>query len=109
MKNKILLSLCLGATILTGCDKFLDLKPLDSQTEIIYFKTPKHFKEAANALHANMYGWQANGQKASANNTYQLIFDWGTDIVIANGGEASGVNVAGTGDVYWEQMYLWLR
>lgn len=109
MKNKILLSLCLGATILTGCDKFLDLKPLDSQTEAIYFTTAKHFEEAANALHANMYGWQANGQQASANNTYQLIFDWGTDIVIAGNGEVSGVNAAGTADVYWEQMYLWLR
>lgn len=107
--SKIYISLCLGAALLSGCDNFLDLEPLDSQTEAIYFKTPDHFVQAANNLHANVYGWQANGSLASANNTYPLIFDYGTDLVGAGNESLNGTNSAPTTDVYWEQMYQWLR
>ncbi|MDR2915579.1 MAG: RagB/SusD family nutrient uptake outer membrane protein [Tannerella sp.] len=107
--NKIFISLCLGTVMLTGCDNFLDLEPLDSQTEAIYFKTPEQFQQAANNLHTNIYGWQANSNQASANNTYPLIFDQGTDIISASNAAVSATNSAGTTDVYWEQMYIWLR
>jgi len=110
MKTKnIILSLCAGSLLLTGCDNFLDLEPLDSQTEAIYFKDKEHFIQAANNLHANVYGWQANGSLANANNTYQLIFDYGTDLVSPSNEAMSGTNAPGTTDVYWEQMYQWLR
>ncbi|MDL2208217.1 RagB/SusD family nutrient uptake outer membrane protein [Parabacteroides sp. OttesenSCG-928-O15] len=107
--NKIWISLCLGALMLTGCDSFLNLEPLDSQTEAIYFKNPEHFVQAANALHTNVYGWQANGGNANANNTYALIFDYGTDLIGAGNDALSGTNVAGTTDIYWNQFYSWLR
>lgn len=107
--NKIAISLCLGAMVLTGCDKFLDLEPLDSQTEAIYFNKPEDFVSAANALHTNVYGWQANNGNANANNTYALIFDYGTDLVSASSDAVSGTNAAGTSDIYWNQMYTWLR
>ncbi|MDR2920486.1 MAG: RagB/SusD family nutrient uptake outer membrane protein [Tannerella sp.] len=107
--NKIIISLSLGAMLVTGCDSFLDLEPLDSQTEAIYFKTPEQFEQAANGLHTNVYGWQANSSLANANNTYALIFDYGTDILSPASDAVSGTNAAGTSDVYWEQMYIWLR
>lgn len=109
MKTNKIFSLCLGAALLTGCDSFLDLEPLDSQTEAIYFKTAEHFVSAANNLHANVYGWQSNDKLASANNTYALIFDYGSDLVSAGNDALSGTNAAGTTDVYWEQIYQWLR
>ena len=46
-----------GACILgfSSCaDTFLDLKPLDAKTDLIYFKTPEHFREYANGLYGQL-------------------------------------------------------
>ena len=51
-----------GACILgfSSCaDTFLDLKPLDAKTDLIYFKTPEHFREYANGLYGQLLGWQS--------------------------------------------------
>nr|WP_321376653.1 RagB/SusD family nutrient uptake outer membrane protein [uncultured Bacteroides sp.] len=101
--NKIILSLVMGTLLTTSCvNDFLELEPLDSQTEAIYFKNLTQFQYAANNLHTNIYAW-------GANTTYPINFDWGTDLVSAGGDDISGINSAGTTDTYWEQTYKWLR
>jgi len=107
--NKILLFL-LTVLFATGCqDTFLNLSPLDSVTEAVYFKKLADFQYAANNLHANVFAFQVNSTLASANNMYNINFDQGTDLVSASRDELSGINAAGTSDPYWEQTYLWLR
>lgn len=90
-------------------DDFLNLEPLDSETEAVFFKTPEQFQEAANNLHTNIYAWQANDKEASANNTYGIRFDYGTDLITASSASVSGTNSTSTSDPYYKQEYIWLR
>lgn len=107
---KIMISLLASTMLTTSClNDFLDLKPLDSETEAVYFKNLAEFQAAANNLHTNIYAWQANGKKASANNTYAIKFDFGTDLVIAENDAVSGTNAPKTTDDYYGQAYEWLR
>lgn len=101
--NKIIYALFVGVLLLTGCeDKFLDLKPTDFESEIVYFDKLSDFEYAANNLHPNVYAFNGN-------TTYPINHDWGTDIVSAGNGEVDGTNAAGTGDQYWDTPYKWLR
>lgn len=87
----------------TGCqDTFLNLSPLDSVTETVYFNKLADFQYAANNLHTNVYAWDGN-------TTYAINHDWGTDLVSAGQETVSGTNAAGTADTYWETPYKWLR
>lgn len=103
--NKIIVVLMTGLLLTTSCEKeFLDLTPLDQQTEAIYFDNPNDFVHAANHLHTNVYDWMT-----PASESYN-IYDWGTDIVYGRGHvEVSGTNAAPTYDGVWEQTYEWLR
>lgn len=103
MKINYILPVLLTAVLSTGCaETFLDLKPLDKQTEAVYFNKPSDFEYAANNLHANIYAW-------GGNETYAINFDYGTDLVVAEQPTVSGTNAAGTGDSYWDKVYNWLR
>ena len=63
--NYILISTC--AFGFSSCvNTFLDLEPLDAKTDVIYFKTPEHFREYANGLYGQLLGWQSS---------YGSIFD----------------------------------
>jgi len=108
--SKIIFSLLIGVLLTTSCtNDFLNLSPLDSQTEVTYFKSLSDFQNAANNLHANVFAFQTNGTLASQNNVYPINFDWGTDIVSASNAEVSGTNSIPTADPYWQQTYTWLR
>lgn len=101
--NKILLSLIVGGVLATSCvSDFLDLEPLDSQTEVIYFKTLSDFQYAANDLHTNVWAWNGN-------DTYNINFDYGTDLILNGADYVSGTNSAPTSDTYWNKAYEWLR
>ena len=44
----------------TSCaDTFLDLDPLDSRTDAVYFKKPEHFREFANGFYGQLLGWRS--------------------------------------------------
>lgn len=108
--NKLVIFLLAGSMSLASCmDDFLNLKPLDSQTEAIYFKDLAQFQAAADNLHGNIYAWQSNAKKGSANNTYGIRFDYGTDLIAVGHDAVSGINAAGTSDDYYAQEYEWLR
>ena len=63
--NYILICTC--ALGFSSCvNTFLDLEPLDAKTDVIYFKTPEHFREYANGLYGQLLGWQSS---------YGSIFD----------------------------------
>lgn len=52
--NYILICTC--ALGFSSCvNTFLDLEPLDAKTDVIYFKTPEHFREYANGLTGNYW------------------------------------------------------
>jgi hypothetical protein len=66
--GKVIYILLLGSLVVTSCiDDFLNLKPLDSETEAIFFQNLEQFQAAADNLHTNIYAWQSNGKKGSAN------------------------------------------
>ncbi len=103
MKTKIFAMLSLGSLLTTGCvNDFLELKPLDAQTEAIYFKNLAQFQAAADNLHANVYAW-------GGSTTYNINFDFGSDLVTIGKEELNGTNSAGTSDTYYTQAYKWLR
>ena len=108
--NKIIYTLLLGSMVTTSCiSDFLNLKPLDSETEAIFFQNLEQFQAAADNLHTNIYAWQSNGKKGSANNTYAIRFDYGTDLITVSHDAVNGTNAAGTSDDYYSQSYEWLR
>lgn len=101
--NRILLSLLTGSMLATSCvSDFLNLEPLDSQTEVTYFNSLADFQSAANNLHTNIWAWNGN-------DTYSINFDYGTDLVLNGVDYISGTNSAPTGDNYWNKAYEWLR
>lgn len=66
-KIKTYILTCACVLGLSSCaDLFLDLEPLDAKTDLIYFKTPQHFREYANGLYGQLLGWQSS---------YGSIFD----------------------------------
>lgn len=109
-KVNYLYTIIFASAINVSCiDDFLNLEPLDSETEAVFFQTPEQFQEAANNLHTNIYAWQANSNNASANNTYAIRFDYGTDLVTTANSAVSGTNATSTSDPYYKQEYVWLR
>ena len=107
--NFLYLSMTAFTLSVTSCiDDFLNLEPQDSETEAVFFQTPEQFQEAANNLHTYTYDWGGSGN-TSANNTYAIRFDYGTDLVITGNDAVSGTNAPGTTDPYYEQAYSWLR
>ena len=97
--NKIILLSAITYS-LSGCSDFLNKEPLSEGTEAIFFKTPEHFEQAANALY-NLEGWKDyNGQP-----TYYKM-DQGLDI---SGLSNSGGGSAPQGNFQWSKPYEYLR
>ena len=61
MKKIIYILACSCLLGLNACqDSFLNLDPLDSKTDAVYFKTPEHFREYANGLYSQLIGWRSS-------------------------------------------------
>jgi hypothetical protein len=83
-----------------SCNDYLDREPLSQGTEAIFFKTPDHFKQAANALY-NLEGWKDyNG----ANAYYKM--DQSTDIA---GFSQNGGSSATESNFRWDRLYGYIR
>ena len=60
MKKITYILACACMMGLTSCaDTFLDLEPLDSRTDAVYFKKPEHFREFANGFYGQLLGWRS--------------------------------------------------
>ncbi len=59
MKKQYIYTLCCLAGLgLASCqDTFLDLKPLDSKTDVVYFQRASDFQEYANQFYGQLPGW----------------------------------------------------
>lgn len=89
----------LAIMVFAGCSDFLDREPLSLGTEAIFYKTPEHFVQAANALY-NLEGWKNYDGRES------LRMDQGTDItgLSSNGGASAGET-----DWRWDKPYSYIR
>ena len=98
---------CACALGLSSCaDMFLDLEPLDVKSDVIYFKTPQHFREYANGLYGQLLGWQSR---------YGSIFDHmdaASDLSTCfrySYGVGTGVMSVPTEDGRWDNCYANIR
>ncbi|MFA9193355.1 RagB/SusD family nutrient uptake outer membrane protein [Flavobacterium sp. FBOR7N2.3] len=105
MKN-IVTTLVLSSVLLfTSCQSdYLDLDPLDTQTEASYFKTPANFKAASNDFYNKMVSWRA----VDGSNIYNFM-DFGTDLTSFTQEEGRGNTVEAVSDIYWRNPYKYIR
>ncbi|WP_372775998.1 RagB/SusD family nutrient uptake outer membrane protein [Mangrovibacterium sp.] len=112
MKNIKKILFVLLVLFFAGCqDDFIDLDPLDSYTEEIYYKTPEQFSFAANELYTNLVGWQAvrgSGLGTSYNTGYGDWMNFGTDLTALAQDYGRGTNTVSNVDVYWTNHYYFL-
>ncbi|MCZ4223471.1 RagB/SusD family nutrient uptake outer membrane protein [Pedobacter rhodius] len=107
MKNlkNIIAAAILFVLMITACKKtFLDLQPLDTPTEAIYFKTPDHFKAAANDFYNKMIGFKS----VSGSSIYDFI-DAGSDLTASVTAYGQGAIGASQTDPYWNNPYSYIR
>lgn len=105
MKN-IVTTLVLSSVLLfTSCQSdYLDLEPLDAQTEASYFKTPANFKAASNDFYNKMVSWRS----VDGSNIYNFM-DFGTDLTSLSQEEGRGNTVEVVSDIYWRNPYKYIR
>src|SRR5690606_21006465 len=105
MKKLIYAILPIFIIMLSACeDRFLDLDPKDTITDAAYFKTPQHFKAAANDFYNKMISWRA----VNNSNVYDFM-DFGSDLVSMPQDYGRGVLVPGAADKYWTNTYSYIR
>ncbi|GHT70920.1 hypothetical protein AGMMS50239_39790 [Bacteroidia bacterium] len=97
--NLIKLFVMLAMIQTFSCSDFLDKEPLSQGTEAIFFKTPDHFNQAANALY-NLEGWKDYNGDAN----YKM--DQGMDI---SSFSANGGGSAIESDWHWDRPYSYIR
>ncbi|MDR2804053.1 MAG: RagB/SusD family nutrient uptake outer membrane protein [Dysgonamonadaceae bacterium] len=98
-KHHIYLLITLIAVQTFSCSDFLDREPLSQGTEAIFFQTPDHFKQAANALY-NLEGWK------DYNGADYYKMDQGTDIT---GFSSNGGGSVGESNWHWDRPYGYIR
>lgn len=100
----------LAIMFFAGCSDFLDREPLSSGTEVIFYKTPEHFLQAANALY-DIEGWKNYDRPGDKLDNLtagkeNIKMDQNTDItgLSSNGGGSAGEN-----DYRWNMPYRFIR
>jgi len=89
------------AIVFASCSDFLDREPLSDGTEAIFFKTPDHFQQAANALY-DMEGWK----NYDGSNIPGYRMDQSMDI---SGIGSNGGGSADQSDWRWNNPYQYIR
>ncbi|MDR0543721.1 MAG: RagB/SusD family nutrient uptake outer membrane protein [Dysgonamonadaceae bacterium] len=99
--NLIKLFVMLAMIQAFSCSDYLDREPLSSGTEAIFFKTPDHFNQAANALY-NLEGWKDyNNVRITGTR-----LDQNMDI---SGFSSNGGGSAVENDWRWDKPYSYIR
>lgn len=107
MKKITYILTCACMMGLSSCaGTFLDLEPLDAKTDLVYFKTPEHFREYATGFYGQLLGWQSS---------YGGIFehmdvssDLSTNFQYSYG-VGTGTLAVGTDDGRWNNCYSNIR
>ena len=107
MKKLTYIAACACIWGFSSCaDTFLDLEPLDTKTDVVYFQTPEHFREYATGLYGQLLGWQSR---------YGSIFDHmdcSSDLstYFSNSQDVGfGKIVVGSNDSRWDNCYANIR
>ena len=108
--NKILISATV-VTLLCGCSDLLDKEPLSKGTEAVFFKTPEHFEQAANALY-DIEGWKnysrASNKLDDKGNGQPTYYKMDRDLDIS-GISSNGGSSVGEDDYRWNMPYRFIR
>lgn len=107
MKKIIYTMVCGLALGLSACQgTFLDLEPLDQSTDVVYFKTPTHFKEYSAGFYGQLIGWQSRYgniySHMDVSTDLSTWFDYSRDV-------ARGEIKIGTTDERWDNCYSNIR
>lgn len=98
--------------LMTSCtDYFLDLKPLDTQTEANYYKTARQFEAAANGTYS-FYGYKKISEKVNGKDCahdFGWMWDSNTDLLAGVSNTANGTLAASENDGYWGLCYAKIR
>lgn len=91
----------------TSCQSyFLDLEPLSSITESVYFTEADHFREYSNSFYTQMIGLRATNSSSVA----EYFLDMGTDLCSYSDSDyGKGSIIAPETDVYWDNSYTYIR
>ena len=108
MKRVIYIAqLCALAFGLSACsDWFLDKEPQDERTDVVYFKTPTHFKEYTAALYGQLQGW------GSPYGGYAAYMDVSSDLSAyfgISGDVGHGTIMVPAKDDRWDNCYKQIR
>lgn len=112
MKNIMTTIAVVLGVIMTSCtDYFLDLKPLDTQTEANYYQTAKQFEAAANGTYS-FYGYKKISEKVNGKDCahdFGWVWDSNTDLLAGVSNTANGTLAASENDGYWGLCYAKIR
>lgn len=108
MKKILYISqLCVLVLGLSACsDWFLDKEPQDERTDVVYFKTPSHFKEYTAGLYGQLQGW------GSPYGGYARYMDVASDLSAyfgVDGDVGHGNILVPATDVRWDNCYKQIR
>lgn len=98
--EKILLGLVCIISLSSCADEFLNLNPLDFESESSYFDKPADFNSAANDFYDKMLGW---------NNASPEYLDWGTDLNAWPQDYGRGVVTVPTSEAFYNNAYRYIR
>lgn len=91
---------------LTGCTDWLDQEPMSQVTTAVYFRNAEEFQNAANKLADECYGF---GRNFTSNESFNVFYDYGTDLIGKTNEEVSGLTGAPSAEAYYEKPYKALR
>ncbi|WNH10580.1 RagB/SusD family nutrient uptake outer membrane protein [Thalassobellus suaedae] len=99
---------------LTACEKeFLNLELPDALSESSYYKTPDHFRAAANSLYESLWSWswdvRISETERIRGNAQQLLLDRGSDLNTFITGYGQGNINPGNTDFVWTNSYKYIR
>ncbi|SFD96066.1 RagB/SusD family nutrient uptake outer membrane protein [Flavobacterium phragmitis] len=105
MKNKVLTLMLSSVLLFSSCQNdYLELDPLDAQTEASYFRSTADFKAASNDFYNKMISW-----KAINSSSVFSFMDFGTDLTSLAQEEGRGNIIATNSDIYWTNPYKYIR
>lgn len=100
--RNILIILSAASLLLAGCTGWLEQEPMSNVTTAIYYKNAEQFKNAANKIAGDCYGW---ARTFSSNESLSAFFDMGSDLSAHQNDVLSGINGAPDSEVYYKTPY----
>ena len=105
MKNILYTAFAVILLLFSACEsKFLELEPLDRQTEASYFNEPTHFKAAANDFYSKLLSWR----RINESNIFDFM-DMGSDLMSLAKDYGRGIISTSQKDIYWTNNYAYIR